>query len=108
MTDIETTIFDQTYDQMPWSRCRVKFGRAIVARATCSGIDAEREDTDYGKYNMLTGEVRFHAVDEPEAGIEIGGQIEVELHDREWYAARIGGIGYQGSITKLILEAAHA
>ena len=108
MTDGETTIFNQTYNLMPWSRCRVKFGRAIVETATCSGIDAEREDTDYGKYNMLTGEVRFRKADEPEAGINVGDQIEVELHDRGWRKARIGGIGCQGAITKLILEAAHA
>lgn len=108
MTDIETTIFNEVYDQMPWARCRIKFGRTIVAIATCSGIDAEREDTDYGKYNMVTGEVRFLKSDEPDNGIEVGDQIEVELHDRDWYEVRIGGIGHQGGITKLILEAAHA
>ena len=108
MTDIETTIFDTTYDQMPWSRCRIRIARTIISKAASSGIDAEREDTDYGKYNMVTGEVRFHADDEPENGIEVGDQIEIELHDRNWYEARIGGIGHQGSITKLILEAAHA
>lgn len=108
MTDIETTIFDQTYSQMPWSRCRVKFGRTIVEKATCSGIDAEREDTDYGKYNMLTGEVRFRQTDEPDKGMDIGDRVDVELHERGWREARIGGIGRQGAITKLILEAPHA
>ena len=57
---------------------------------------------------MLTGEVRFRKADEPEGGIEVGNQIKVELHDRGWHDARIGGIGHQGAITKLILEAAHA
>jgi len=105
---LELTIFNQTWMRLIWSRCEIKIGRAIIERATLAGFGQQREDTDYGQVQAVTGELRVRAVDEPGGKIEIGQVVEVKQYGKaEWNKARVIGRYTQGEVTRLTLEAEH-
>jgi hypothetical protein len=105
---LELTIFNQTWTTLVWSRCEIKIGRTVIERATLAGFGLNRESTDYGQVDAVTGELRLRAVDEPRGRIEIGQVLEVKQYGKtEWKKARVIGRFTQGDVTRLTLEAEH-
>jgi hypothetical protein len=105
---LEVTIFNQLYRSLIWSRCQLKIGRTVIEKATIAGVGIERESTDYGQFNGMSGDVRLLAVDEPRGAIEIGTLIEIKQDGKDdWRQFRVGGRYTQGGVTRLTMEAVH-
>lgn len=103
---IETTIFNHTYNSLPWSRCVIRVGRQTIEKATIAGVGLDRVNTDQGQYNSVTGDVRLLAADEISGKLAIGDVIEIQQDGKtEWVSMRIGGRYTQGGVTKLNMEA---
>lgn len=102
---IETTIFNHTYNSLPWSKCQIKIGRLIIERATVAGVGINVENTDQGQYGGIAMETRLLAEDEPGGKVAIGQVLYIKQPDRDWVPTRVAGRFTQGGVTRLSLEA---
>jgi len=104
-----TILFETIYSGMPDARCKLRIGRAVVARAISAGLTVHREDTDLGQVGGIEGNVRLLAADEPDGEIQNGTPIEVLPDGADektgWLKARVGGRYSVAGLTRLILEA---
>jgi len=106
---LESSAFDQIYASLTLLRCQIRIGRAVVAKAICSGIGVDRESTDEGQFGGIDTNVRLLTADEPDGEIKIGTVIEILQYGKNektgWIKARVGGRFTVGDLTRLTLEA---
>jgi len=104
----ESDAFDAIYESLELARCQIRIGRAIIAKAICSGIGINRQSTDEGQFGGVDASVRLLSADEPDGEIKTGTVIEVLQNGKtEWLKARVGGRFTIGGLTRLTLEAEH-
>jgi hypothetical protein len=103
------TAFNAIYSALADARCKIRIGRAVVAKALCAGITVNRKSTDEGQFGSIDANVRLLAADEPNGEIKNGTVIEILPDGRDektgWIKARVSGRISIGGATRLILEA---
>ena len=105
----ETEAFDGIYESLTITRCQIRIGRTVIAKAVCAGIGKLRENTDEGQYGAIDANVRLLSADEPDGEIKTGTVIEILMNGADektgWVSARVGGRFPIGGLTRLALEA---
>ena len=106
---IESEAFNGIYNSLTLLRCQIRIGRTVVAKALCSGIGVNRQNTDEGQFGGVEANVRLLAADEPDGEIKNGTVIEILQYGKDeksgWVKARVGGRFTIGGLTRLVLEA---
>ena len=101
----ETDAFDGIYASIPIARSQIRIGRAVIAKAICSGIDTIRESTDEGQFGGVNALARLLSSDEPDGEIKTGTVIEILRNGQNektgWIKARVGGRAVFGGLTRL-------
>jgi hypothetical protein len=107
----ESEAFDAIYNTLVLSRCQIRIGRVVIARALCSGVGINRENSERGQYGGIDANVRLLSADEPDGEIKNGTVIEILQNGKDekkgWIKARTGGRYTIGGLTRLMLEAEH-
>ena len=105
------TVFNALYSGLTDARCQLRVGRTVIAKALCSGIGINRENTERGQFGGIDANVRLLSADEPDGEIKNGTVIEILQNGKnektEWIKARTGGRYTIGGLTRLMLEAEH-
>ena len=107
MAGVGITLFGSIYASFPDARSLVRVNkRDVIARAFCTGIEAERDSTETGLHNQAAGTIRFLVSDEPEKKIMPGTLIEVKTPAMtEYQSVRVNIRYVSGGAVRLEVEA---
>jgi hypothetical protein len=106
-----TTAFNAIYSALADARCKIRIGRAVIAKALCAGLMVSRQSTNDGQFGSIDASTRLLSADEPDGEIKNGTVIEILQDGKDektgWIKARVSGRISIGGVTRLILEAEH-
>jgi len=97
--------FNALWDALPDTRCELRFRqRHEINKAISAGLAYSRSSTDEGQANVIDGNVRFLATDEPREHAGPGDVAEIKtIEVDEWTKFRIAERYELGGMVRLTI-----